>query len=491
MRAPVKTVYHPNRIPREALTTAFMQRYGFAQQVPDGLGIEFMRSGETYGLGVTLQTETIARAIAANPDFDVDKFPGLLAKYDGETDTLVTYPTNLSSSSKHFLRPKYRRISSIAFQGYGNLFPGEGDISLDFEDLPLGFVRQMFAGFGVNHEHRFIIEALERAAPVQKIIMCEDYEVSFKGDTIRLPYDLFDRWRRALRRSHNMAVGQGHRAKDIYLRAQLAKELGLDPEKVNAAEKPADLAAALMGSLGLKGHKRQLGAATAAVRTVRQSLKSLADAEQTELLGLNREIELLTLEELMVRLEEHIAKRHPERFWQSFFKENPFILRLAFGLPVVLFGDQVAVGGTRFDGSGGKFADFVLKAGSFGNLAILEIKTPQTDLIAKKAYRGDVYAPTSELTGAVNQVLDQRYRLQLSINEQKIASNSFDVYGYAMQCLVIAGRDPGDEASRKSLELFRNGLKDVLVVTFDELLSKLKALHIFLSSDVEPTNMPR
>ena len=260
---------------------------------------------------------------------------------------------------------------------------------------------------------------------------------------------------------------------------------------MKAAEKPADLAAALMGSLGLKGHKRQLGAATAAVRTVRQSLKSLADAEQTELLGLNREIELLTLEELMVRLEEHIAKRHPERFWQSFFKENPFILRLAFGLPVVLFGDQVAVGGTRFDGSGGKFADFVLKAGSFGNLAILEIKTPQTDLIAKKAYRGDVYAPTSELTGAVNQVLDQRYRLQLSINEQQIASNSFDVYGYAMQCLVIAGRDPGDEASRKSLELFRNGLKDVLVVTFDELLSKLKALHIFLSSDVEPTNMPR
>jgi hypothetical protein len=54
-----------------------------------------------------------------------------------------------------------------------------------------------------------------------------------------------------------------------------------------------------------------------------------------------------------------------------------------------------------------------------------------------------------------------------------------------MQGLVIAGRDLDDRDHRKSFELFRNGLKDVTVITFSELLQKLKALHAFLTADPE------
>lgn len=46
---------------------------------------------------------------------------------------------------------------------------------------------------------------------------------------------------------------------------------------------------------------------------------------------------------------------------------------------------------------------------------------------------------------------------------------------------MIAGLVPKTDDAQKSLELYRSNLRDVLVITFDELLSKLMALAQFLS----------
>lgn len=89
------------------------------------------------------------------------------------------------------------------------------------------------------------------------------------------------------------------------------------------------------------------------------------------------------------------------------------------------------------------------------------------------------------MAGAVTQILDQRYQLQMEINNRKAASGQHDVFTYAIQGLVIAGRDLDDSDHRKSFELFRNGLKDVTIITFSELLHKLKALHAFLTEGEE------
>ncbi|WP_341203127.1 Shedu immune nuclease family protein [uncultured Sphingomonas sp.] len=459
-----------------------MQLYAVAKRTDDDLGINLIRTGEIYGLQVDLSPKAIERAVAANPAFDVDKVSYELARYDPETVTLTTYPLNLVSDSRYFLTPKYRKVRSIAFEGHGNVFAGPGDVSLEFPDLPLGFVRDMFAGFGVNYEYRFIIEQLERTASASAVVMSEYFESKIDDDVVHLTYDTFDRWRRALRRSHNTAVSFANRSKSVYLRGQVEKELGLVSGAHVAASSLDELANEMTEVLALPGRRRPLSAATAAIASARSGSGKLAAGEAAELLDLNREIELLTLEQLIARLEGHLASNHNEAFWQRFFTDNPFILRLAFGLPIAIFGEQVAVGGTKFDGSGGKIADYVVKAGHFGNLAIVEIKTPQTPLLETGAYRGEVHAPTKHLSGAITQALDQRYQLQTSINDRKISSGVFDVFSFAMQGLVIAGRDPTGPAERKSFELFRNGLKDVTVVTFDELLAKLRALHEFLGT---------
>ena len=45
--------------------------------------------------------------------------------------------------------------------------------------------------------------------------------------------------------------------------------------------------------------------------------------------------------------------------WQDFFNENPFILNMAFGYPVIKVRDQASVGGRKLSGDGGSVAQIV------------------------------------------------------------------------------------------------------------------------------------
>lgn len=487
MRRPIRPTAEKLEIERAAVTDDFLQIYAVAHRTEDALGLELTRSAGHFMLQVILSEKAIARAVTANPEFVAPDAGIVLAKYDMDHDRLTTFPMTLASDSRYFLKPKYRKIRSITFEGHGNIFGGDGNVSLEFEELPLGCVRQPYAGFGLNHEYRFIVHALERVEGVTDLTLCEDFETTQGEATLRLPYDTFDRWRRAIRRSHNTAVSFGNQSKQAYLRGQVERELGIAGNRSEPQDLDA-LATSLASSLGQTGRRRSLGAAAAALKTVKASARELAEADPVDLLDLSREIELITLEDLIARLSLRIDENHAEAFWQKFFLANPFVLRLAFGLPVILFRDQVAVGGTKFDGSGGKIADFVMKAGLYGNLAIIEIKTPQTDLVEARAYRDEVHAPTRHLSGAVTQVADQRYKLQMDIKQKKVNSRQFDVFTYGITCVVIAGRDPGDEAKRKSFEVFRSSLKDVTVITFDELLVKLQSLHQFLTGGGGPAD---
>jgi hypothetical protein len=69
-----------------------------------------------------------------------------------------------------------------------------------------------------------------------------------------------------------------------------------------------------------------------------------------------------------------VSKKLTESAWQRFFVDNPFVLCLAFRLPVVMLHGQVSVGGRRFSGSGDTISDFAVKAFASGNLSLIEIK---------------------------------------------------------------------------------------------------------------------
>lgn len=64
----------------------------------------------------------------------------------------------------------------------------------------------------------------------------------------------------------------------------------------------------------------------------------------------------------------------------------------------------------------------------------------------------------------------------------KDATRTYDIESYSVHCFLLIGQTPEDEDRQKSFEQFRRNSKDVEIITFNELLAKLKQLRDFLAS---------
>ena len=220
----------------------------------------------------------------------------------------------------------------------------------------------------------------------------------------------------------------------------------------------------------------------AVLGVLERNVKSIAKTTPEKLVRLQSGIELATLENLITRYEEMINKKINEDSWQTFLNENPFILSLAFGYPIIKIQDQASVGGRKLSGAGEKITDFLVKNSMTNNAAIIEIKTPREKLLNERPFREGVYTPSTKLSGAINQALEQKHRFEKEIAQIKENSKIYNLETYSVHCCLIIGNMPSTEGQRKSFELFRRNSKDVEIVTFDELLNKLKELLTFLNS---------
>jgi hypothetical protein len=87
-------------------------------------------------------------------------------------------------------------------------------------------------------------------------------------------------------------------------------------------------------------------------------------------------------------------------------------------------------------------------------------------------------------------VLDQVYLLQKEINNIKVNSKTYNIETYHVHGILIAGLTPQGTDEQKSFEYFRANSKNVQIITFDELLEKLKSLYQFLLPDKPPAKTP-
>jgi len=181
-----------------------------------------------------------------------------------------------------------------------------------------------------------------------------------------------------------------------------------------------------------------------------------------------------------------------EEFWQKVFKENPYVLSQIFSVPVVFIQDKAYVGGMQIDRNSAKFVDYLYKNDSSNDALLVEIKTPGEGLLNKTLYRNGVYSPTSALTGSVLQVLNYRRELAKSIHSSSLgAEHKIEIFN--PRCVIIVGNaetELNTPARRTSFELFRTSLKDVEIITFDELFKKAETLAtLFNLTRSKPTGM--
>ena len=165
-----------------------------------------------------------------------------------------------------------------------------------------------------------------------------------------------------------------------------------------------------------------------------------------------------------------------EEFWQLTFNENSYVLSQVFSVPVVFIKDKAYVGGMNIDRKEAKFVDYLYSGEASRDALLIEIKTPKTKLLGAK-YRG-VYRPSAELSGAVVQVMDYRNELIRRL-ESIISDTPYQISIFNPKCILIVGNGEDqldDDSKRSSFELFRSGLKDVEIVTYDELFRKVEIL---------------
>lgn len=157
---------------------------------------------------------------------------------------------------------------------------------------------------------------------------------------------------------------------------------------------------------------------------------------------------------------------------QVFFTENHWILSNILSMPVVLLGGKVYVGGKNFQNKGGKEADFLYRNKLTKNVFIIEIKTPLKKLIdtADPYRKPDVFSIGKEVTGGLVQVLDQKDNLQ---KEFYTLSKGGEFQSFNPRVVLIVGNLKSLAKKQiKSFELFRSNIKDVEIITYDELVRR-------------------
>jgi hypothetical protein len=200
------------------------------------------------------------------------------------------------------------------------------------------------------------------------------------------------------------------------------------------------------------------------------------------------DLELVTLDVLIENFSKSLtgSGAKNEAAWQKFFKANTFALKQIFAAPVTFYGEQVHVRSPDMRGAGSQIADFVLFNTLTRSMVIVEIKTPSAALVAKNKYRGasgaEVYPPDKELSGAIAQLQAQMESARSDFDQiARRTPGASPLVTKVVTGAVIAGTlGAMDQLRMDSFLRYRNGLHGIQVITFDEVLDRLRALQTML-----------
>ena len=185
-----------------------------------------------------------------------------------------------------------------------------------------------------------------------------------------------------------------------------------------------------------------------------------------------------------------IVHADDEAYWQTFFQTYPWMLQSAFSAAVFMLDGETYLGGKKpvgRQGKGGVATDFLFADDSTKSFAVVEIKTPNAKLVGS-LYRGEgntgfdneVYAMHADLSGGIVQTRNQ---ISVAIeNFQNVLQSSYEQEKklnrvHPKGVLVIGLIQTLTQREKDSFNHFRQGQYSLTVITFDELLHRLRLMY--------------
>ncbi|MBD3654676.1 Shedu immune nuclease family protein [Kangiella sp.] len=385
------------------------------------------------------------------------------------SDKVVHYPIGFNGG------PKYSKVKQFIYEGFGN-------------QLPVGVSKSSSRGLGFTKVLKPLIEFIEASFPTDTIRIIKTGESAFSADRKTLTLSESDLIKLHEVFQHNLDIQKQDR--EVLASEELHN---LFPDAVDSAEREYVKNSI---STALSTWKQSLDEFS---NTDKEAIKELfeklmlADGfiSPESLLKTKETIDEQYIDDVIADYEKLMQQKteteNLEKKWQGFLKKHSWIFSYIFSFPIILHEDEAYVGGKGISNKNGKVTDFLVKNNLTNNVAFIEIKTHKTDLVKKgAAYRGnDVFSMSSDLSGGISQVLNQRdnFQKQFAIHKMNSEDKGFETFN--SKCVVLMGSisDLSDK-ELGSFELFRSNSKDVEILTFDELLARFNNLKELMMGKV-------
>ena len=440
------------------------------------------RSGDR--LVATIQApDALVRGVAAQYHGGEEPEPRVAVEVDFSAQTMSIFPQLIYFSNRLYGQ-KYRNVREIRIPlpAYTEEPKEHFGMAELLQGVPNGFIKDPSFGLGVVKEMRPLIHAIEKAKGVTRLIIAEGEQTRVEGGDFILSLEEYTTLRNGMNR-----IARTHQAESLIERDMMAQNASIHralPDQFEFKERPykAGTVFKLLGGTKSTGVTLRGKDRVGLLNAMAANADAIADRDPREFVQLQKDIEVVSLDRLISSFEIHMRRNSIESAWQRLLELNPFLLSMLFGQPIVVLRPGAAVGGQTIGGSGTKIADFLAANSLTNNAALVEIKRPKTPLVASE-YRGGVHPPSRELMGSVIQVLDQRLKLLTNIAQTRFNSKINDLEVSAVECVVVAGRTPEGDEALSSFELMRSQFKDVRIITFDELLERLKVLRELLTGE--------
>lgn len=404
---------------------------------------------------------------------------------DGSKDFLTINPVSTSLSKDKFLKPKYYGIQSITLDGFFFEAPeNEDDLEEILESLPTGFVKDYQYGLGLLKELNPIIHTISSIPGVEHLVISTRESTRIDKNIYYLAYEEFEELRLTLNGIISSHQRESRQERYIIAHNQLLSPISPNsyPQKKKHYKKNS--VSSIFSDTDIQDYTLSKIDTEAIIGLTRSNKEIIFKHSKNAIDEMQSDFNLLNLESVINKSQKLFNRRYSSELnWQILLNDNPIILPLLFGHSVVKIQNQASVGGRTFSGNGDKITDFLVKNSLTNNLAIIEIKKPSTPLLRQSSYRESVFASSPDLAGSITQSLDQKYRLHKEIASIKDNSGIHDIESYAIECIIVIGTLPNEANKIKSFELFRNNLKDIKVITFDELIQKMKDIYSILKSE--------
>src|SRR5690625_4172803 len=205
---------------------------------------------------------------------------------------------------------------------------------------------------------------------------------------------------------------------------------------------------------------------------------SINSSQLNQLNHFDHLFEITKLERLLTIFHDN-SDNNNQDFWQATLSENASILSQVFSIPILDFQKATYISGKNIRNDNTKITDYISQNNLINNFALIGIKNPNFKLLHKE-YNSEDFSISTELTEQIIQILE--YKEQVINDYAQLKTNNInEFYAFNPQCILIVGNlETLDDYERKSFELYRKEMNNVIIITYDELFKKVEALHDLL-----------